>query len=578
MLHLRHTPSLIALSLLLSVVQTAFATDPVVCIDEDDFVPPPVAPAPQVLATGLPRAIYEGATPAGLDADRPVLVFVHGLNGTGEGWFGETLYYGRNDMYDTAYAAGYKTFFVDLYDVGAEAETSITNGVLLRQQISEIIGYWGVDVVNIIAHSKGGPDANFAALFGAPIDSVVTLGGAHYGSPLADLAQTDWLEWLSELIGFNDAGTKFMQTACMGLVRGFLDANPVNNRMHYYTAGGTGWGPFLSALEFGGLYLFTQCPGGENDGVVCLEHARHPLSRDASGSVSGSHRLVWDVSSPDFEVDHDKIKRGNGFFDFFWFWEPDDCYVPVFDSIEPYAGQFNANRLQAPLASTPAAVAQGQRSVAAGNILRGGALGAGMTTVNFPLEAGVTGLDVRVLTARADTRVELVAPSGRVHTLSAPAPSQSELFAGSYVSGARAERRDLRRSAGDWLLRFTATAEDAYAVLINVASPLSVAVVSPAASTLAVPGDLKVAVASDGHALRTQARVKRISTAGPAVAVGTFSAQGVSHLSLPLAEPGIYNVALTISGVTDGGDHFERSQVLSYAVGEPLRAVPEACR
>ncbi|MEO0422812.1 MAG: alpha/beta fold hydrolase [Pseudomonadota bacterium] len=577
MLHPRRTPLLIALAAWLSLSQAAFATDPIVCIDEDDFVPPAVAPAPQALTTGLPRAIYEGATPADLDPNRPVLVFVHGLNGTGEGWFGETMYYGRNDMYDTAYAAGYKTFFVDLYDVGAEAESSITNGVLLRQQINAIRSYWGVDAVNIVAHSKGGPDANFAALFGAPIDSVVTLGGAHYGSPLADLAQTDWLEWLAELIGFNDAGTKFMQTACMDLVRGFLDANPVNNRMHYYTAGGTGWGPFLSALEFGGLYLYTQCPDGENDGVVCLEHARHPLSRDASGNVTGTHRLIWDVSSPDFEVDHDKIRRGNGFFDFFWFWEPDDCYVPVFDSIEPYAGQFNANLPQAPVAATPAR-SQGQRSAVAGNILRGGALGAGVSTVSFPLEAGVTGLDVRVLTARADTRIELVSPSGRTHTLSAAAASKSEYFAGSYVSGARVERRALRRSAGEWQLRFTASADDAYAVLVNVTSPLSVAVVSPAARTLAAAGGVDLAVASDVRTLRTQARVRRISTAGPAVAVGAFSADNAQDLRVPLAEPGVYNLALTITGVTQGGDRFERSQVLSYAVPGATGGVPEACR
>ncbi len=576
MLHPRCTPLITSLGLL-SLATSAHGTDPIVCIDEDDFVPPPVAPAPQVLETSLPRTIYEGATPAGLDPNRPVLVFVHGLNGTGDGWFGETMYYGRNDMYDTAYAAGYKTFMVDLYDVGAEAETSITNGVLLRQQISEIRNYWGADSVNIIAHSKGGPDSNFAAFFGAPIDSVVTLGGAHAGSPLADLAQTDWLEWLAELIGFNDAGTKFMQTGCMGLVRGFLDRQPFNDNLHFYTAGGTGWGPFLSALEFGGLYLFTVCPDGENDGVVCLEGARHPLSRDASGNVSGTHRLIWDVESPDFEVDHDKIKRGNGFFDFFWFWEPDDCYVPVFDSIEPYAGQFNVNGPQAP-AVPVAPQPEGDSTLSAGNIIRGGELGAGITSVSFPLEAGVSGLDVRVLTARADTRIELVAPGGRVHRLGKAAASRSEIFAGTYLSGARLQRRALRRSAGEWTLRFTASAQDAYALLVNVSSPLAVEVAAPVARSFDDAADVELRVAGNVRELRSQARVRRISTEAPARLIGNFTSENASPLRVPLREGGVYNVALTITGVTSAGDRFERSQVLSYSVAGPQAAIPEACK
>jgi triacylglycerol esterase/lipase EstA (alpha/beta hydrolase family) len=132
--------------------------------------------------TPLPRATWKGATLPDLHPQRAVLVFLHGLNGRRDGWFGETMYYGRSDMYDTAHAAGYKTFLVDLHDVDATAETSIDNGLLQRRRIGSITHSWGMDSVNMVAHSKGGPDSSFAAISGAPIDRIVTLGGENDGS------------------------------------------------------------------------------------------------------------------------------------------------------------------------------------------------------------------------------------------------------------------------------------------------------------------------------------------------------------------------------------------------------------
>ncbi|MEM9386902.1 MAG: alpha/beta fold hydrolase [Pseudomonadota bacterium] len=578
------------LSAVLALSSQAFATDPVVCIDENDFAGPPVAPAPQALNTGLPRTVYEGGTPPGLDPNRPVLVFVHGLNGSGNGWYGETNYYGRNDMYDTVYAAGYKAFIVDLYDVGAQAETSITNGSLLKSQIDFIRNYWGVSEVNVIGHSKGGPDANFAAIQGAAIDTIVSLSAPHYGSPLADLAQTDWLEWLSDLIGFNDAGTKFLQTGCMSLARSYLDRSPVNNDLHLYTVAGTGWGPFLSAQEFGGLYLYTVCPGGENDGVVCVEHARHPLSRDANGATSGQHRLVWDLSGPDYEVDHDKIRRGSGFFDFFWFWEPNDCYVPIFDSIEPYAGVFhgfgpddperalNAKAPSADLVATPPTAPPFNADGELSTLIRGGALEAGVTEIEFPVETDVRAMDVRVLSGRGSTRMELIAPNGDVHRLSAARASNDALFNHALVSGTRLAANAMARAAGTWRLRFTANERDAYALLARLDSPLQLALSAPKEASFNVPTEVAVSLSGQIRNVDVAARVRRTSTAGAAEEVGRFGASTAQPLALPLREPGVYNVALTITGTTIDGKPFERSRVLSYAVQDPQRPLPQACQ
>ena len=59
------------------------------------------------------ESIYFGAVPPG-NPDGPVLVFVHGYKGTADDWWTITPYDELNDMYVTAYQAGYRTAFVDL--------------------------------------------------------------------------------------------------------------------------------------------------------------------------------------------------------------------------------------------------------------------------------------------------------------------------------------------------------------------------------------------------------------------------------------------------------------------------------
>ena len=84
---------------------------------------------------------------------------MQGLHGAAIDWWDETEYHGTNDMLNAAYSAGFKTFFVDLWDASGPAATSIRNGRLLKRQIAFIVDYWGVDSLNIIAHSKGGLDS-----------------------------------------------------------------------------------------------------------------------------------------------------------------------------------------------------------------------------------------------------------------------------------------------------------------------------------------------------------------------------------------------------------------------------------
>src|SRR5690606_15553332 len=109
-------------------------------------------------------------------------------------------YHGANDMYTYAYNHGYRTAFVDLHPEG----TMWDNGQLLSSLLNQITAYFGVSKVVIVAHSKGGVDANAAAAhYGAApkISRVITLGTPHWGTPLADLAYSSWASWLAELLG-----------------------------------------------------------------------------------------------------------------------------------------------------------------------------------------------------------------------------------------------------------------------------------------------------------------------------------------------------------------------------------------
>lgn len=94
-------------------------------------------------------------------------------------------------MYELAYANGYRTAFVQLYDAaGNGSARPEDNGKLLAQMLAQISAYFG-QKVNIVAHSKGGPDTQAALVeYGAYpyVNKVVTLSSPHYGSDLANLA------------------------------------------------------------------------------------------------------------------------------------------------------------------------------------------------------------------------------------------------------------------------------------------------------------------------------------------------------------------------------------------------------
>ena len=215
---------------------------------------------------------FKGAEPP--TPHNTVLVFVHGKHDDEQIWFDNVYHYGHNDMYEMAYNAGYRTAFVRL---GSEA-TMWYNGRVLSEQLASIERHFNTRNIVIVAHSKGGIDAQTALVYynslGAP-RKIISLSTPYYGSPLADLVFSNfYTAWLALIIGQATPATFVLQTGYMYDFQDRLSDDPDNQYLYYYTLSGWDIGPF--PLWLGGLYL--NMHGGDyrsggNDGAVTFQSA-----------------------------------------------------------------------------------------------------------------------------------------------------------------------------------------------------------------------------------------------------------------------------------------------------------------
>ncbi|TCS82581.1 esterase/lipase family protein [Tepidibacillus fermentans] len=209
------------------------------------------------------------------------IVFVHGLHSHAKKWFTRTNYYGKNDMYELASSYGHPTAFVDL---STRKYGIWENGQLLATQLKEIYHLFGQKKLAIVAHSKGGIDSQ-VALFHYKVypyvQSLITLGTPHYGSPLADLAFSPKAKALARMTGFLDKGTFQMQTGYMEKLRSDMDSQIRTHSIPHFTLVGVDQAEQLnSILSMGGKYLKQY---GENDGVVVAKDAMLPYSKSILG-------------------------------------------------------------------------------------------------------------------------------------------------------------------------------------------------------------------------------------------------------------------------------------------------------
>lgn len=481
---------------------------------------------------GSPGTWYVGATPPNLDLTKPVLVFVHGKGGSAQGWWGSTTYHGTNDMYTYAYNNGYRTAFVDLYPEASMWD----NGALLTQLLDRIAAHFGVSQVTVVAHSKGGVDANAASVhYGAAprINRVVTLGTPHWGTPLADMAYSTWTWWLAALLGENTDATYVMRTGYMDWFRSVTDNRDPS--VPYYTLSGYKCGPFLSALWYGCVAI-----GGEDDGVVPIWSARKP---------GGIHLKTgyWD---------HDEIRMGSRT----WATFSPQIRTAALPEVLAEGAALAAAKGGPTGDGTPGRQAMGNV------ILRGGEVTGTAAGQPFPVESGVRKVTFMFYASGPDFVATLTGPDGALHEVTMQGQvDASEIFGGAWVGAIEVDDP----AAGSWDLSTVAPDQTGYLMIAALDGDLE-AKLDRGAGTSQPGGKRPLAVSLAGAA-----RVKGSQVAAEAHLDGVqpygrpvFAKSGGVHratLNLP-AQPGIHNLTVTVTGTLDDGSAFERTLVSNFAV------------
>ncbi|MFZ5822903.1 MAG: esterase/lipase family protein [Bacillota bacterium] len=481
----------------------------------------PSSPPGPVQPAGFPGSWYLGATPPNLDPTKPVLVFVHGKGGSAATWWAETVYHGTNDMYAYAYNNGYQTAFVDLEPEG----DMWVNGELLQQQLAEITTHVGVERVVIIAHSKGGVDANAAAAFfgaGPMIEKVITLGSPHWGTPIADLAYSTWTWWLAALLGQRTDATYVVQTGYMAWFRSVADGT--SDGVAYYTLGGRKCGPFLTALWWGCMYL-----DGEDDGVVPMDFSHKPRATVVADGW-------WD---------HDEIRMGSR----------------VWGPIQQVLQSSTSGQQFSPSLAGGLTAGGGLTNMLA----RGGEVTGTAGGEPFPVESGVRGLTLIFYASSPDFVATLTGPDGSSYAVTMQSQvSGGEIFAGAWMGSVEIAKP----VAGEWRFSAAAAQRTGYLMVAALDSDLR-ARLDVGSGTSAPGGKRGLSVAFD-QAVRSAIVTGALSVAGrQPYAQPRFSlAPGGFHratISLPKQE-GVHNLTVTATGSLPDGSAFERTLIASFPV------------
>ena len=471
-----------------------------------------------------PGEWFLGEAPKNRNPSYPPIVFVQGRNSSASSWFSETIYHGLNDLDKVARDAGYQTVFLELFDSDdTGSRNQWDNGKLLFTLLRDISTHFG-QKVNIIAHSKGGIDAQTALVHydAYPYAGrVFTLSAPHSGSHLADLSFSWYATWLADLLGQNDDGTFSLQTGEMAQFRKITDMHQNAKKNSYFTTAGASHGPLLSSLSLGGAYLSSY---GENDGLVNVWSSVLPYGR---------HLFT------DQDLDHDSIRVGSRFF----------------SKVEPFLKSTEASSIKVtePLPSIPA-------EIEAQHIIRGGPLSAGKPVKHsFAIEETAKA-DFFVLSAERETKLLLRSPSGIVITPEKPLAVPSKTyFGGAWLHLFQMDQAE----EGIWELSLQSITNDAFLFIGHIDLPSPV--------LLTFPGLLRK-TAKKQSLLQIRANMKTdykcqwrvIDRDGALIHDFTTQAQGASQNDLPpILKEGTYNITVEIEGTNEHGKPFNRTIIRS---------------
>lgn len=447
-------------------------------------------------------AWYAGTRPESGE-ERPVLVFVPGLGSPASSYW-EKGEYGPNRMYELAWRDGFRTAFVGFMAPGEKAPDMWHNGRILTWQLGEICRYYGVKSAVVVAHSKGGVDAQTAVVyFGAQplVRKIITLSTPHWGSQLADIAYSSFGWPLAKHLGVHSAGCYVMQTGYMREYRRLTDKSP-QAAPELLTLGGNGSAAPLTKIWAGSQVL---APYGENDGVVTVRSAHNP-----KGTYAATLRF-----------NHAQMQQGQH----------------VWQSVQALA-------LGLPLPAVPAMArpAAGPEAVPAGMILRGGTLG-GTEPASFWVDGAVSGMEISVMAAGGGAEslasgLSVTSPGGRVWRNFRPAAG----FAGAAAMQARIPAPP----PGEWQIhlppRMPGTPEAGYLAMVRLT------------------GGVPVSAAGAGTGkLRSVIRVLRLFPDRYELVDEKKSACGEMP-EIPL-DDGMYGIETQVSGLLADGVPFERDSV-----------------
>ena len=240
------------------------------------------AQAPPTTDAGWPQNVFFGEVPPG-GGGAPVLVFVHGLNGIAQDWWTPP-----NDMYALAFNAGYRTAFVSLSpDLTRNNAGIIPNAAQIRNALMQIVIHFNAPYIYLVAHSKGGIDAQAAMLdpaFSFYVRAVFTIATPHQGSELADWASSMGAPGLTPAVSA-------LRTDRMALFRSVADPLSAAAGVPYFTiAASTFAFPFDPMMMFAGQVVSFLTGGAPNDGVATVPRSRlSPLYAFDLGSLPVHH-------------------------------------------------------------------------------------------------------------------------------------------------------------------------------------------------------------------------------------------------------------------------------------------------
>src|SRR5574341_547378 len=547
-----HTKTRLKLLALAIVILTlAAGTSP-----SDLVVPPPPLQLPP---TGNCYAdnVFYGAIPPGGENGR-VLVFVHGLSGLAEDWWSVNLVSGINDMYTLAYNAGYRTAFVNVnVDLNTPGDCTVVrrpasavmgSGFVLGQQLAAITQHYGVGQVDIVAHSKGGLDAEAALVWWDGwryVRHVFTLGTPHQGSLLADLLWSPEGFWVGALLGQRDDATFSLQTAMVQLFRSVTDPNPVDDATRYYTGAGNFWQTPGTLYPLTGQWLQDNPDGGDNDGVVDVTHTYLP-------GATTLFLQPWN---------HAEVYLGRNAF-------PYIHQILLNDE----ASRFKIHLplvMQSPEAARKLETTGALKLAESNFILRGGRL-TGTVSEQIPVEPQARAAKFVLLTTDARITATLSGPDGRRRPLQAMAHTGEGVFA----SALQWEQMVDQPSPGQWMIRLDGPPGTGYLLVVTLDSTLQVGLDGLPDHPISPGTTVQLAAYSQAPTRLAQVdqiklRVGRSSRGwnNRDVEEATSGKGGV--LGYRFTAEGLYNISATVTGRTTDGFLFERSFVRSLAVALP---------